>query len=77
MNFDVFLWNYRGYGLSEGACNYDNIRKDSEAIYNHVRKLNKWHKIGVHGISIGGIPSCYLAGYIKYFYLIYSFFIIS
>ena len=56
------LWNYRGYGLSEGTADYDNIRKDSEIILNYTRNLNKWNKIGVHGISIGGIPSCYLAG---------------
>jgi len=62
MDFDIFFWNYRGYGLSEGRVNYSNMKEDVENILNHLKKLNKWNKIGVHGISIGGIPTCFLGG---------------
>lgn len=62
MNFDVLLWNYRGYGLSQGRSDYQNIKKDSETIFNHLKKQNRWNKIGIHGISIGGLPSCYMGG---------------
>ena len=63
MNFDIFFWNYRGYGLSEGSVNYSIMKEDAESVFNYLKKLNKWNKIGVHGISIGGIPTCFLGGY--------------
>ena len=59
---DVLCWNYRGYGFSTGTTNFDNLREDIMEIYQEIKKSNIYEKIGVHGISIGGIPSCHLAG---------------
>ena len=62
-NIDVLLWNYRGYGFTPGVATFANIQKDSEAVAEFARSQNIWNKIAVHGISIGGLPSCHLAGY--------------
>ena len=58
---DIICWNYRGYGFSSGTPSYNNLRSDIIELYNEIKKLNKYNKIGVHGISIGGIPACYLS----------------
>ena len=62
---DILCWNYRGYGFSTGKANYDNLREDIMEIYQEIKKSNIYDKIGVHGFSIGGIPSCHLAANIK------------
>ena len=58
---DIICWNYRGYGFSTGKPSYNNIRTDVIELYNEIKKLDKYKKIGVHGISIGGIPACHLS----------------
>ncbi len=60
-NTDVLCWNYRGYGFSKGKPSFNNIRSDILEIFEEVKKEQKYQKIGVQGISIGGIPCCYLA----------------
>jgi alpha-beta hydrolase superfamily lysophospholipase len=62
-NVDVLLWNYRGYGLSSGRPSFYNIQKDAEYVVNFAKKENKWNKIAVHGISMGGLAASYLASY--------------
>jgi dipeptidyl aminopeptidase/acylaminoacyl peptidase len=59
---NVFLWNYRGFGDSKGSINYENMRNDAECVADFLKKYYKFNKIGVHGISIGGIPACHIAG---------------
>ena len=34
---NVLIYNYRGYGLSEGSPTISNIRKDSEIVAMYVR----------------------------------------
>ena len=58
---DILCWNYRGYGFSTGKPTFDNIKSDVIEIYEEVKKLEIYKKIGVHGISIGGVPCCYLS----------------
>ena len=58
---DILCWSYRGYGFSSGKVNFKNIKSDVLEIYNEVEKMNIYNNIGVHGISIGGVPACYLA----------------
>ena len=60
-NTDIFFWNYRGYGFSEGSANFTNVCQDILCIYDYIIENFKYNKIIVHGLSIGGIPSCYLA----------------
>lgn len=56
----VCLWNYRSYGESTGSPNFDNMKSDSESILMYVNSLG-YKKIITHGISLGGVPACYLA----------------
>lgn len=58
---NVFLWNYRGYGCSEGKPTPYNIAKDGVTVVNYVRNIKGAAKIGVHGESIGGLPACHMA----------------
>ena len=58
---DILFWNYRGYGLSEGHCTFNNNRKDILELFDEIKKLNKYEKFGVHGYSIGGISATFLA----------------
>ena len=58
---DVLCYNYRGYGFSNGISSFNNLRSDVIEIYDYMKSLGSYEKIGVHGISIGGIPACYLA----------------
>jgi alpha-beta hydrolase superfamily lysophospholipase len=61
-NIDVLLWNYRGYGLTLGSPTFGNIKNDAEAVIEFARKKNIWETIGVHGISMGGLACCHVAG---------------
>ena len=60
-NIDVLCWNYRGYGFSKGTPNFNNLRSDILEIFDEVKKMGKYEHFAVHGISIGGVPSCHLA----------------
>ena len=60
-NIDIFFWNYRGYGFSEGNINFNVINEDIITIYDYIMSNYNYKNIAVHGLSIGGIPSCYLA----------------
>lgn len=60
--YHVCLWNYRGYGLSEGFPTFCNLKSDSEVLFDQLKLRHKYTKIVVHGISIGGIAACHLAG---------------
>lgn len=58
---DILYWNYRGYGLSEGHCTFNNNRDDILELFDEIKKMNRWEKFGVHGYSIGGVSATYLA----------------
>ena len=57
---NVALWNYRGYGESNGFCNIENIQSDSEEIVKYLKNELNFKNIGVHGIGFGGICAGYL-----------------
>lgn len=59
---NVFVWNYRGYGDSTGKVTFENMQTDASLVVQHLKKELKFSNIGVHGISLGGIAACYLAG---------------
>jgi alpha/beta superfamily hydrolase len=62
-NVDVLVWNFRGFGLTSGSASFDNIKSDGEEVINFARQKNLWNKIGVHGLSMGGLAACSLARY--------------
>jgi len=59
-NFNVMLWNYRGYGLSKGSPCPENLKKDGEAIVNYLKSVKNVKKLGVQGESLGGMVATYL-----------------
>ncbi|OMJ81033.1 hypothetical protein SteCoe_18596 [Stentor coeruleus] len=61
LGFSVFLWNYRGYGRSQGKASLDRLKKDGEVIVNYIRTQKLSKVLGVHGESLGGCIATYLA----------------
>ena len=62
LEFNVFVWNYRGYGLSTGTPTPSNLQSDIDLILKYLKTdLNISGKIGVYGRSLGGIPSSHLS----------------
>ena len=59
---DILCWNYRGYGFSTGKADFNNLKEDIIDIYTEIKNHYNYESIGVHGISLGGVPACYLAG---------------
>jgi len=64
---NVVLWNYRGYGYSTGRPSPTNNRADILLVYEYAKQctinaVNSQRpiKIGVHGISIGGLAATHL-----------------
>ena len=62
----MVLWNYRGFSKSTGVPTPGALENDIELVYEWARKKTqefvgeKVIKIGVHGISMGGIPAAHL-----------------
>lgn len=61
MGFNVFLWNYRGYGYSQGSPSPENLQQDALTVYDYMKQKLKISQIAVHGQSIGCIPAIHLA----------------
>jgi len=63
-NYDLFLFDYRGYGRSEGFIkSEDEIYSDVQAAYDYLKSIYVENKIIVLGYSIGTGPAAYLAAY--------------
>ena len=58
---DILFWNYRGYGFSEGSADFTNVCDDIINIYDYISENYQYNRILVHGLSIGGVPACYLS----------------
>jgi len=63
LGFQVFAYDYRGYGLSTGSAGVDNATADARAAFDHVRgRLGvPAERIVLYGRSVGGGPSLRLA----------------
>jgi len=65
--FSVLLYDYRGYGTSDGSPSEKNAYKDIAAAYHWLVNEKKVDPktIIVHGRSVGGGPSTWLAAHYK------------
>jgi pimeloyl-ACP methyl ester carboxylesterase len=61
LDCDICIWNYRGYGLSTGRATLKNVKQDADLVFGHMVSVLRYKRVIIHGISIGGIPSCHLA----------------
>lgn len=61
--FDVFIYDYRGYGMSTGTCSEEGLRSDAKAAldYLHSRADVDTTQIVDYGYSLGGFPCLYTA----------------
>jgi len=63
-HYDLFLLDYRGYGISEGFIKNENqLYDDVQATYNYLKTVYSENKIIVLGYSIGTGPAAYLAAH--------------
>lgn len=60
MGFFVAMYDYRGYGASEGHTTEENIYEDAETVYREMTKRSDVGDILVFGFSMGGAPTAYL-----------------
>lgn len=60
---DVLLFDYRGYGLSEGTPSESGLYEDARAAYRHLRRERNVpaKRILLHGHSLGGAVAVELA----------------
>lgn len=56
----MIVWNYRGYGRSQGTPDIKKIQQDGEILINTLKSRLGLEKIAVHGESLGGSFACYL-----------------
>lgn len=62
MGFNVFIYDYQGYGMSEGTPSEEGIYSDASAAYAYVRSRGfDDSTITVYGFSLGGAPATHLA----------------
>lgn len=60
-SFKVCIWNFRGYGRSQGDPSLAALRTDSEALVLHLIQNYNIKHVAVHGESIGGVAACHVA----------------
>ena len=53
-NINILLFNYRGYGTSQGSPSIPRLSKDCGFLVNHLRASKGYKKVILHGESIGG-----------------------
>ena len=70
--WSVFIFDWRGYGKSEGSPSETGLYKDTEAAYNYLVNIKKIppFKIILYGRSLGSVPAIKLASQLKEGYLI-------
>jgi hypothetical protein len=61
--YNTFIYDYRGYGMSEGSSSQQGLEEDAEAAlaYTLSRRDVNPRNVILYGYSLGGIPSVYLA----------------
>lgn len=59
--FNIFLWNYRGYGRSTGSISPNNLFSDADELVKFLKDVRGVGKLLVHGISLGGGVASHLS----------------
>lgn len=64
MGANVFIYTYRGYGLSSGEASRENVLEDATAAMAYLKNREEVDssRIIAYGYSMGGIPTSYLVG---------------
>ncbi|WP_455202393.1 alpha/beta hydrolase, partial [Kaarinaea lacus] len=64
--YNIYLFDYRGYGQSEGEPDLDLIIKDNELMIGHVAGLEAVDEVIVIGQSLGASMSIYSVAHSKH-----------
>lgn len=59
--YDLFIYDYRGYGKSKGPVSEESYYKDTKLVYNHLRQDYNPDDIIIYGRSLGSAMATYLA----------------
>jgi len=59
--YDLFIYDYRGYGKSKGDLSESAFYQDTELIYTHLRRQYQPDDIIIYGRSLGSAMATYLA----------------
>jgi len=61
---NVFIYTYRGYGLSKGEPSKSNVLEDADTAVAYVASRPDVNpdRVVAHGYSMGGVPTSYLVG---------------
>lgn len=64
--FDVFIYDYRGFGMSTGSSSEEGLHEDALAALNYLRSRADVDTTQIvdYGYSLGGVPAMYLAAYV-------------
>jgi hypothetical protein len=62
---NVCMWNYRGFGRSEGSPSVRRLQGDAVEVLKHLKDIRGVTRIAAHGESMGGSVVTYLAAYCK------------
>lgn len=58
---NVLLWNYRGYGLTNGDPCFGSLKSDAEAVFDYLQNnIGVRGKVGVYARSVGTVAACSL-----------------
>lgn len=58
---DILLWNYRGYGKSEGKPDLRLLIEDGKIVAKYIKDNFSTYKFGIHGESLGGCVAIHIA----------------
>lgn len=61
LGVNLMLWNYPGYGRTQGRPSIKKTLKAGEAVIDYLRSEKNSKVLGVHGESLGGCIASYLA----------------
>lgn len=63
--FDVFIYDYRGFGMSTGSSSEQGLHEDATAALNYLRSRKDLDTTQIvdYGFSLGGVPTMYLAAF--------------
>ena len=63
--FDVFIYDYRGFGKSTGTSSEQGLYEDATAALDYLRSRKDVDTTQIvdYGFSLGGVPAMYLAAY--------------
>ena len=59
--YDIYVWDYRGFGKSTGSMSESILYADAAAVYDEVAKSYPADNIVLYGRSMGGAMACRLA----------------